>query len=96
MDTKLLAALIVVGVLAVAVVGLVAAQVVTSSPSPNGTASNGALIGGFFGWMGRLMGLGGAYGSQSPTYVGQPQNITVTNPRNGTTTTYQGYYDYSG
>jgi hypothetical protein len=103
MNTKLIAALVVAGVLAIAVVGLVAAQVVTTS-APNGTTGT-AQNGGFFGWIGRCMGFRSAYneayvnGAQAPAYVGpayvgQPENITVTNPYTGATTTYQGYYGY--
>jgi len=98
MNTKLIVALVIVGVLTVTVIGLVAAQIATSTPSPNGTTSNGATTGGFFGWMGRCLGFRGAqyYGTQSPTYAGQPENITVTNPNTGISTTYQGYYGYGG
>ena len=96
MNTKLIAALVIVGVLAVAVVGLVAAQVATSSP--NGTATNGTPNGGFFGWMGRCLGFRSSqyYGTGTPVHQGVPANITVTNPNTGTTTTYQGYYGYGG
>jgi len=101
MNTKLLAALIVVGVLAIAVVGLVAAQVAITSPTPNGT-STGPANGGFFGWIGRCMGFGNAgyYGTQAapstayPSQAGQPVNITVTDPNTGASTTYQGYQSY--
>jgi len=31
-----------------------------------------------------------------PYYQNQPQNITVTNPNAGSTTTYKGYYGYGG
>ena len=103
MNTKLIVALVVVGVLALTVVGLVAAQV-ASTPAPNGTTGT-AQSGGFFGWMGRCMGFrsnyGGAYynGIQTPAnvgpaYIGQSENITVTDPNTGTTTTYQGYYGH--
>ena len=96
MNTKLIAALVIIGVLAVTVVGLVAAQVATSSP--NGTTTNGATSGGFFGWMGRCLGFRSSQysGTGAPIYQGLPANITVTNPNTGTTTTYQGYYGYGG
>jgi len=91
MKTKLIIALVIVGVLAVTVVGLVAAQAVTT-PTPNGTNPNGAQTGGFFGWMGRMMGFRGApyYGTGASAIQSQPENITVYNPNTGTTTTYQG------
>jgi hypothetical protein len=91
MNTKLIVALVLVGVLAVAVVGLVSAQIATTAP--NGTA-NGATTNGFFGWMGRCFGFRGAQnvGTGTSAYQGQPANITITNPNTGTTTTYQGYY----
>jgi hypothetical protein len=101
MNIKLIVALIIVGVLAVIVVGLVAAQA-ASTAAPNGTTGT-AQGGGFFGWMGRCMGFRSTYsdpyynGTQTPSNigpacVGQPENITVTDPNTGTTTTYQGYY----
>jgi hypothetical protein len=102
MNTKLIVALVIVGVLAVTVVGLGAAQAV-STPAPNGTTGT-TQSGGFFGWMGRFMGFRstytGAYYNETQTpanvgpssYIGQPENITVTDPNTGTTTTYQGYY----
>ena len=98
MNTKLIAALVIVGVLVVTVVGLVAAQIATSTPNPNGTTATG----GFFGWMGRMMGSRGMqfYGTSSslstgyPAQIGRPVNITVNNPNTGTTTTYQGYFGY--
>jgi|WetSurMetagenome_2_1015567.scaffolds.fasta_scaffold88126_2 hypothetical protein len=95
MNTKLIVALTIIGVLAaLAVVGLVSAQIATSTPSPNGTAVNGAQAGGFFGWVGRCFGLRGFqyYGTGTPAYQSQPANITVTDPNTGQTTTYQGYY----
>ena len=95
MNTKLLVALVIVGVLAVTIVGLVAAQIVTSSP--NGTSANGSSSSGFFGWMGRCLGFREAqYGTGTSAYQGLPANITVTNPYTNTTTTYQGYYGYGG
>ena len=54
MNTKLIVALVVVGVLALTVVGLVAAQAASTS-APNGTTGT-AQSGGFFGWMGRCLG----------------------------------------
>jgi hypothetical protein len=90
MNTKLIVALVIVGVLALTVVGLVSAQIATSTPSPNGTTANN----GFFGWMGRMMGFRGtSYGAGTPIQ-GQPANITVTDPNTGQTTTYQGYFGY--
>jgi len=94
MNTKLIVALVIVGVLAVTVVGLVAAQIATSNPLPKGTtSSNGASKGGFFGWMGRMMGFRGSsyYGTQAPAIQSQPENITIYNPNTNTTTSYQGY-----
>jgi len=94
MNSKLIAAFVIAGVSAIVVVGLVAAQVATAS-APNGTAA-WTSNGGFFGWMGRCFGFRHAsyYGTQSPAYPGQPDYITVTNSKTGTTTTYQGYYGY--
>jgi hypothetical protein len=89
MNTKLIAALVIVGVLAVTILGLVAAQIATSNP--NGTTTNSLTNNGFFGWMGRCLGFKGAssYETQSPAFANQHENITVTSPN---TTTYQGYY----
>jgi len=91
MNTKLIVALVIVGILVVAIVGLVSAQIATTKP--NGT-TNGATTNGFFGWMGRCFGFRGAQydGTGTSTYQGLPANITVTNPNTNTTTTYQGYY----
>jgi hypothetical protein len=96
MNIKLIAALVVVGVLAISLVGIIAvsAQVAASIPTPNGTVPNGASTGGFFGWMGRCLGFRGApyYGTgTSAVFPQQPLNITVTDPNTNTTTTYQGY-----
>ena len=93
MSSKLIAALIVASVLAIAVVGLVAAQAASTS-TPNGTTRTVSSAG-FFGWMGRCLGFRGTYNNaaQAPAYVGQPDNI-ITNPNTGTSTTYQGYYGY--
>ena len=55
MNTKLIVALVVVGVLAVTAVGLVAAQIATSNP--NGT-TNGAANNGFIGWLGNCLRFG--------------------------------------
>jgi len=101
MNTQLIAALIIAGVLAIAVVGLVVAQVASTTSSPNGAATGKANVG-FFGLMGRMMGSRSMqfYGTSSssstgyPAQIGQPVNITVTDPNTGTTTTYQGYYEY--
>ncbi len=89
MNSKLIAALVIVGVLAVAVIGLVSAQI--ASTASNGTV-NGARINGFFGWMGRCFGFRGAQyvGTGTSAYQGLPANITVTNPYTNTTT-IQGY-----
>ena len=94
MNTKLIAALVIVGVLAVTVVGLVSAQIATSNP--NGTINNGATNTGFFSWIGRCFGFRGApyYGTGTSANQGFPANITVTNPYTNTTTTYTGYYGY--
>ncbi len=95
MNTKLIVGLVIVGVFAVTVVGLVAAQAATT-PTPYGPNANGVQTGGFFGWMGRMMGFryGAPYtGTQAPT-GSQPFNITVTDPNTNTTTTYQGYPGY--
>jgi hypothetical protein len=96
MNTKLIVALVIIGVLTVTAVALVSAQIVTSTP--NGTTTNGATNNGFFGWMGRCLGLRGTqcYETGTSAYQGLPANITVTNPNTGTTTTYQGPYDYGG
>ena len=97
MNTKLIVALVIVGVLAVAIVGLVSAQIATQTPIPRGTAPNGAPYNGFFGWMGRCFGYRGAtyYGTQAPAdQAPLPANITVTNPYTNQTTTYQGSYGY--
>ena len=96
MTTKLIVALVLVGVLAVTIVGLVSAQIVTSNS--NGTTTNSSPTNGFFGWMGRCFGFRSTQysGTQSPVYPNQPGNITVTNPYTNTTTTYQGYYGYGG
>jgi hypothetical protein len=91
MNTKLIVSLVIVGVLAVAVVGLVSAQISTPTASPNGAIYNGAPNGAFFGWMGRCLGFRAAqYGVQAP-YTAGPANITVTDPNTGQTT-YQGYF----
>ena len=91
MNTKLIAALVIVGLLAIAVIGLASAQIVKTAP--NGTP-NGATTNGFFGWMGRCFGFRGAQyaGTETSANQGLPSNITVTNPNTGTTTIYQGYY----
>jgi hypothetical protein len=67
MNTKLIGALVIVGVLAVTVVGLVSAQTATSNP--NGTTTNGAPSNDFLGWMGRCFGFRSTqyYGTQSPS-----------------------------
>ncbi len=92
MNTKLIVALVIVGVLATTIVGLVAAQS-NVVPTSNGTNANGAQAGGFFGWMDRMMGLRGTpyYGTQAPSIGSQPLNITVSDPNTNLTTTYQAY-----
>jgi hypothetical protein len=98
-NTKLVFALVAIGVLAVAVVGLVSAQIVTSNTTRNTTTPNAASNGGFFCWVGRCFGFGGpqAYRTQAPAYqTPLPANITVTDPNTGQTTTYPGYYGYGG
>jgi hypothetical protein len=94
MNVKLIAALVIVGVLAVTLVGLVAAQIAISNPS--GTTANASTNSGFFGWMGRCFGLRNAQysGTQSPAYRNQPENITVTCPNTYTPATIQGYCGY--
>ena len=96
MNTKLIVALVGIGILAIALVGFVAAQAATTPP--NGTVSGGASNTGFFGWMGRCFGFRNNqyYGTSSSTYQGLPANITVTNPYTNQTTTYQGYVPYQG
>ncbi len=99
MNTKLIVALVIVGVLAVAVVGLVSAQLATPTASPNGAAPNATPADGFFGWVGRCFGFRNSqyYGTGAPA-VQAPlaANITVTDPNTGQTTNYQGYYGYGG
>jgi predicted porin len=99
MNTKLIAALVIVGVLAVTIVGLVSAQIATSNP--NGTTANGSTSDGFLGWMGRCLGFRGApyYGTGTSAVPQAPLNITVTDPNTNTTTTFQSYgngYGYGG
>jgi hypothetical protein len=93
MNTKLIVALVIVGVLAVAVVGLVSAQIATSTPY--GTAST-TPNNGFFGWIGNCFRFRstGNYGTQSQIASNLPANITVTDPNTSITTTYQGYVGY--
>ena len=89
MNTKLIVALVIVGVLAVTLIGMVAvsAQLATSTAIPNGTTTNGASTGGFFGWMGRCMGFrGSAYGTGTSAASQQLVNITVTDANTNTTT----------
>jgi hypothetical protein len=90
MNTKLIIALVAVGILAVTLVGLAAAQLATT-PAQNGTAPNGAVNNGFFGWIGRCFGYGGTpyTSTQTPATGNQPLNITVTDPNTNTTTSYQ-------
>lgn len=75
MNTKLIVALAIVGVLAITVVGLVSAQAIAPTYTPSATTGSttpyGAPIGDFWGWMGRCIGFSGAqYGTQAPTYQG--------------------------
>jgi len=99
MNTKLIVASVIVRILAIAVVGLVSAQIVSPTPTTN-AASNGAPAGGFFGWMGRCWGFRSTqcFGSTvTPSYQAPlPANITVTDPNTGQTATYQGYAGYGG
>jgi hypothetical protein len=91
MKTKLLVALVIVSVLAVSLIGLVAAQIAAPSPSTTAGSTNRAAYNNIFGWMGRCFRFGGApnYGTQTPAYPNAPANITVTDPYTNTTTTYQ-------
>ena len=68
MNTKLIVALVIVGVLAIFAVGLVSAQVATSKP--NGTTTNGSTVNSFFCWMERCIGFRGAqnYGTGTSSY----------------------------
>ena len=87
--------MVIVGVLAVSLIGLVAAQIAAPSPSATANGSiNSSPYNNFFGWMGSCFRFRGAqnYGAQSPVYPNTPANITVTNPNTNTTTTYQGYF----
>jgi hypothetical protein len=94
MNTKLIVALVVFGVLAVTAVGMVAAQIAASNS--NGTTS-GTTNNGFFGWLGSCLGFRCAqnYGStQTSLASNQPVSITVTDTSTSTTTNYQGHYGY--
>ena len=93
MNTKLMVALVIVGVLAVAVVGMVAAQIAT--PTPNGT-TNTSPVNGLFGWIGRCFGLRAQQYSGTQTAASQekPVTVTVTDPNTNTTTTYKEYPGY--
>jgi|GEM_PF-3183586 hypothetical protein len=94
MNTKLIVALVVLGVVAVALVGLVSAQI-TATPSPS-AAPNGAAASanGFIGWIGRCFGYGAApyYGAQGQVAPNLPANTTVPNPY--VNPPVQGYYGY--
>ena len=96
MNTKIIVALALLGVLAVAIIGLVSAQIATPNPDQNRTTPYEASNNGFFGWLGRCFSFGRQYyGTQAPTYqTPLPANITVTDPYTGQTTTYQSYYGY--
>ena len=97
MNTKLIVALVVIGVLALTVAGFVAAQAASAS-GPNG-ATRSAQSGGFFGWMGRCLGFRGAPDYATGSIDNQTQPITVTaptNPNTSTTTTYQRYFGGCG
>ncbi len=76
MNTKVIVALAIVGVLAVAVVGLVSAQIATSNP--DGSTANGATNNGFFGWMGRCFAFRGTqnYGTGTSASQSLPANTT--------------------
>jgi hypothetical protein len=93
MKIKLLVALVIVGVLAVSLVGLVAAQIASPSPSGTGASANNSPINNFFGWVGNCFRFRGTpnYGVQTPGYLNAPAN-TATNPYTNTTSTYQGYF----
>ena len=93
MKTKLIVALVIVGVIALTVVGLAAAQIATANP--NGT-TNGASNNGFFGWISNCFRFRSTpyYGTQSQIAPNLPVNVTVTDPYTSTTTTYQGYFGY--
>ena len=101
MNSKLIVGLVIVGVLAVALIGIVAVSAQGATSTPNITTRNGASYNGFFGWMGRMMGFKGTpyYGPGTSSVPQQPLNITVTDPNTNTTTTYQSYgygYGYGG
>ena len=71
MKTKVIVALVIVTVLAVALFGLVSAKV-APTPTPSGTTLSGEPYNGFFGWMGHCLGVRGSpsYGTQAPTSQG--------------------------
>ena len=82
MNTKLIVAFVLLGVLTVAAIGLVSAQVASPSPSPNGAQTDGV-----WGWMGRCLGRSAqCYGTQAPGYACQP----TVDPNTGEVP-YQGY-----
>jgi hypothetical protein len=91
MNIKLVVTFVLVGVLAVFVVGLVSAQI--ASPTPNGATTNGVTSNGFFGWMVRCLGSRGApyYETETPAFPQQALNITVTDPNTNTTPSFQGH-----
>ena len=90
MNTKLIVALVVFGVLTVSLVGLVSAQV-ASSPSPSDAQS----VNGFVGWVGNCFRFNGApgYGTQCSAAQNQPANTGAPNPYINTAP-QQGYDGY--
>ena len=92
MNTKLIVALVIIGVLAITVIGIVAVSAQTTTPTTNGT-TNETTTGGFFGWMGSCLGFRGSsyYGTGTSAVPQQPLNITVTDPNTNTTTIYRSY-----
>jgi hypothetical protein len=94
MNTKLIIAFVAVGVLAVALIGAVSAQLATTQ-SPAESTNNAQDIG-FWGWIRGCLGFSDEqYYGQAPAYRAPLQaNITVTDPNTGQTSTYQGYYGY--
>jgi hypothetical protein len=92
--TKIAIALVALAAVALIAISLASAQI-AATQTPNPTTGT-AQIGGFWGWMGRCFGFGGAQytATQAQTSGNQPLNITVTDPNTNTTTTYQVYPGY--
>jgi hypothetical protein len=90
MNTKLIVALVAFGVLAVALLGAVSAQLVTTQ-TPTQSPDSVQNIG-FWRWIGRCFGFIDEhhFGAQEPLQA----NITVTDPNTGQTSTYQSYFGY--